>query len=242
MATMTAPVQPAAKDVPARTHQRAGRELTAHDEDLLLAARAGSHAAFADLQRMYAPRLYKRILSITRNREDAEDALQDTFLHAYRGLPSFEARSQFSTWLTRIAINSALLMIRRRRTRPEIPLEFQSNRDDHFTIFDVQDSALDPEQLCDQKQRSQAILRSIKRLDPKLRTPIRIWMSREHSMKEIAESLGVSLAAVKARLHRARKSIGRTQARRNQKAGLNVSKNGGSAARVSKDAKANLAA
>ena len=87
-------------------------EALAGDEDLLLAARGGSHAAFAELQKIYSHRLYKRILSITRNREDAEDALQDTFLRAYLALPSFEGRSRFSSWLTRIGINSALMILR----------------------------------------------------------------------------------------------------------------------------------
>lgn len=70
------------------------QETTARDEELLLAARAGSHAAFAELQQTHARRLYKHIFSITGNAEDAEDALQDAFFRAYRGLPSFEGRAK----------------------------------------------------------------------------------------------------------------------------------------------------
>jgi RNA polymerase sigma-70 factor, ECF subfamily len=191
------------------------QEPTARDEELLLAAKAGSHAAFEELQRTYSNRLYKRIVSITRNREDAEDALQDTFFRAYRALPLFEGRSKFSSWLTKIAINSALMAIRKRRARPETSFEQQPGAEDDSSYFDVRDSALNPEQICDQNQRSQAILLAIQRLGPKLRTPIGIWMSREHSMEDLAQHLGISLAAVKARLHRARKRLRRSPALRN---------------------------
>ena len=180
---------------------------TGHDEQLLIAARSGSHAAFAELQKIYSSRLYKRILSITRNREDAEDALQDTFLRAYLALPSFEGRSQFSSWLTKIAVNSALMILRRRRTRPEAPFEPQSTYGEDNLPFDVRDNALNPEQLCDLNQRFCALMSAIQRLDPKFQIPIRIWISQEHSMKDLARELGISLASVKARLHRARKRL-----------------------------------
>ena len=101
----------------------ASTNVAKRDIDLLTKARAGSNAAFEEIQRFYSPRLYRRIHSITRNREDAEDALQDTFLHAFAALNSFQGKSQFSTWLTRIAINAALMTIRRRRSRPEVSFE-----------------------------------------------------------------------------------------------------------------------
>ena len=81
------------------------------DLELVAAARAGSNAAFEELQSRHSRRLFRRINFITRNHEDAEDALQETFLHAYLALDSFEGRSQFASWLTRIAINSALMVL-----------------------------------------------------------------------------------------------------------------------------------
>jgi RNA polymerase sigma-70 factor (ECF subfamily) len=194
---------------------RMNEESTARDEELLLAARAGSHAAFGELQKSYSNRLYCRILLITRNREDAEDALQETFFRAYLALPSFEGRARFSTWLTKIAINSALMTIRKRRARPETSFEQQTRFGDDRAWFDVPDSALNPEQLCDQRQRSLAVHCAIQGLDPKLRTPIGIWISQEHSMKDLAQHLGVSLASVKSRLHRARKQLVRSPSLRN---------------------------
>ena len=93
------------------------------DLELVAAAKGGSSAAFEELQSRYSRRLFRRIQLITKNHEDAEDALQETFLHAYLALDSFEGRSQFASWLTRIAINSALMVLRRRRTRAEVPFE-----------------------------------------------------------------------------------------------------------------------
>jgi RNA polymerase sigma-70 factor (ECF subfamily) len=186
---------------------RVNWDAAAHDDELLRAAKAGSHAAFAELQKMYAHRLYKCILSITRNHEDAEDALQDTLIRAYRGLPSFEGRSKLSSWLTRIAINSALMTMRKCRSRPEIPLEQPLGRGEDSSSFDVRDGALNPEQFCDQNQRCDRIKRAIHRLNPALRTTMFIRISKEKSVREIAHELDVSVVSAKSRLHRARKRL-----------------------------------
>ena len=187
-------------------------EVLTRDEELLLAARGGSHAAFAELQRTHSPRVFKRILSITRNREDAEDALQDAFLKAYLALPSFEGRCKLSSWLTRIGINSALMILRRRRCRPETSFEQHQDFEGDGAYVNVRDDALDPEQLYDQQQRCHAIRCALQRLDPKLRAAMGIRLSEEHSMEEIAQGLGVSVASVKARLYRARKRLLRSPA------------------------------
>ena len=182
-------------------------QASARSEQLVAAAKAGSHSAFSELQKLYSGRLYKRIISITRSHEDAEDVLQDTFLRAYQALPSFQGRSQFSTWLTRIAINSALMAIRRERSRPKASLDLQFGPGDDAYAFDVCDNALNPEQVCDQKQQVRMILNAVERLDPKLRTPIHILIDEKRSMRELAHRLRISVASVKARLHRARKRL-----------------------------------
>jgi RNA polymerase sigma-70 factor (ECF subfamily) len=177
------------------------------DEKLVAAVRAGSGAAFGELQNLYSARLYRRIFSITRSREDTEDVLQETFLLAFTRIDSFEGRSQFSTWLTRIAINSALMCLRRRRTRPEISLQEQPEVGEEIYSFDFRDTSLNPEQICDLRQRSGIMLAEIEKLDPKSRSVVGIWIKKECSMKEVASTLDVSLATVKARLHRARKKL-----------------------------------
>lgn len=187
-----------------------GSDAVQPDLELVAAAKAGSKAAFEELQRRYSTRLYKRILSMTKNREDAEDALQDTFLRAYISLHSFEGRSQFVSWLTRIAINSALMILRKRRSKPEISFDMRSGSDGQILSFDVRDTALNPEQICEQRQRCYCALRAVHRLHPKLRETLSVWMNQECSMKEVACTLDLSLAAVKARVHRARKRLGCT--------------------------------
>ena len=141
------------------------------DLELVAAARAGSNAAFEELQSRYSRRLYRRIQSITRNHEDAEDALQETFLRAYLALDSFEGRSQFASWLMRIAINSALMVLRRRRSRSEVSFEPSSESGEPAQTIDVPETALNPEQLYDLRQRSDCALRAIRKLDINLRTP-----------------------------------------------------------------------
>ncbi|QNI30503.1 sigma-70 family RNA polymerase sigma factor [Alloacidobacterium dinghuense] len=177
------------------------------DGELVAAARAGSGAAFDELQRLYSYRLYKRILSITRNREDAEDALQNTFLRAFVAIDSFEGKSQFFTWLSRIAINSALMTIRRRRTRVEVRLQQSPESGADVHTFDIYDTAPNPEEICDLKQRRNRMFSAIERLDPKSRNAIWIWVSQECSMKQMAHTLDVSSAAAKSRLLRARKKL-----------------------------------
>jgi RNA polymerase sigma-70 factor, ECF subfamily len=180
----------------------AGRDL-----ELVAAARAGSGAAFEELQSRYSRRLYRRTRSMTGNHEDAEDALQETFLHAYLALQSFEGRSQFASWLTRIAINSALMVLRRRRSRPEVLFEPSSESEEPAAAIDVRDNALNPEQLYELKQRSDCAMRAIGMLSVNLRTPITTWVEQDCSVKELARALNLSLATVKARLYRARKQL-----------------------------------
>lgn len=187
-----------------------GEEVAPHDqnEDLLLALRTGSSAAFNQLQKRYSKLLYRRILSITRNHEDAEDALQDTFMRAFQAFDSFQGRSHVSTWLTRIAINSALMVIRRRRPScAEASLTPPSRSEAGFQEFDVPDSAPTPEEACDLKQRLDGMWNAIERLDPKSRHALGIQVTMEYTLEEMAHTLDVSVAAAKARLHRARKRL-----------------------------------
>jgi RNA polymerase sigma-70 factor (ECF subfamily) len=143
-------LQPGSTFPAVRNRQSAG----SLDLELVAAARAGSNSAFEELQGRYSRRLYKRIQSITRNHEDAEDALQETFLRAYLALDSFQGRSQFASWLMRIAINSALMVLRRRRSRLEISFEPSSDSGEPTQTIDIPETALNPEQLCELRQRS----------------------------------------------------------------------------------------
>jgi RNA polymerase sigma-70 factor, ECF subfamily len=171
--------------------------------NLVAAARAGSSAAFAELREMYARRVYRKLLTMTKNREDAEDALQDTFLRAYMALHTFEERSSFYTWVTRIAINSALMILRRRRVRSEVSFDSPAE-EETISGFEFKDSGPSPEHICVHRQRYDYMLRSIWKLQPRLRQVIEMQMMGNCSIREIAQALEISEPAVKSRLARAR--------------------------------------
>jgi RNA polymerase sigma-70 factor (ECF subfamily) len=176
----------------------------AQDDELVMAVKAGSPGAFAELHAMYSRRLYNTIVSITKSPEDAEDALQETFLRVYRAIHTFEGRSSVYSWLTRIAINSALMVLRKRRARPEVSLDLEPDAPGAEAICsEAKDSALDPEQLYDLHQRRVKLMRAVHNLNAHLRGPIRMRMAKESSIREIGQALNISEAAVKARLRRA---------------------------------------
>jgi RNA polymerase sigma-70 factor (ECF subfamily) len=178
-------------------------EAHQRDERLVSAAKTGSTTAFSELFSLYSKSILKRTLSITGNMQDAEDAMQDTFLKAFVHLKQFDGRSKFYTWLTRVAINSSLMFLRKRRTRRETSFEIASPSDDVST-FEIKDTRPNPEECHDQTQRYRLVLRSIRRLPTNSRSAVELRIIGERSEAETAESLGISVSAVKARMFRAR--------------------------------------
>lgn len=185
-----------------------GDELASGREDpLVTAIRAGAPEAFAQLYGIYSPRLYRTIIAITKNPEDAQDALQETFLRAHLRVHAFEGRSSIYSWLSRIAINCALMILRKRRTRPEVLFDPQPDHRCEAIFFEVKDSAPNPEEAYDLRQRQTKTLRAIRRLDPKLQAVLRMQTMHEWSVKEISQALNISEAAAKSRLYRARQQL-----------------------------------
>jgi RNA polymerase sigma-70 factor (ECF subfamily) len=174
------------------------------NDNLIFAAKSGSPAAFAGLWDIHSQKIYRRLLTITKNREDAQDALQDAFLHAYKALHTFEGRSSFNTWLTRIAINSALMILRKRRIRPEVSFDVENEMGEQISVFEVKDNGPSPEHICDQHQQCARVLELIGKLRPCLRQVVEMRLTQSYSIKEIAHALAISEAAVKSRLSRAR--------------------------------------
>ncbi len=182
------------------------------DLRLVMAVRAGSEGAFTELHRLYANSLYRKIISITKNHEDAEDVLQETLLRAYLALDSFEGRSKLQSWLTRIAINSSLMTLRKRHVRREPSNESLSFSDDEVPQLQAKDPSPNPEQSCLQRETWLRVVRAMAGLQPHLRTAMQFHVSRGCSMEELAHMLNVSVAAVKSRLYRARRHVAeRTQ-------------------------------
>jgi RNA polymerase sigma-70 factor, ECF subfamily len=183
-------------------------EMDAGREDpLVRAVQAEVPEAFAQLYAIYSPRLYRTITAITKNPEDAQDALQETFLRAHLRVHAFEGRSDIYSWLTRIAINCSLMILRKRRTRPEVLFDPQPDQRCEAISFEVKDSAPNPEEAYDLRQRQTKTLRAIRRLDPKLQAALRMQMMRDWSVKEISQALNISVSAAKSRLYRARQQL-----------------------------------
>jgi RNA polymerase sigma-70 factor, ECF subfamily len=180
--------------------------MTMNDELLVLAAKSGDTTAFVELRRRHATKVLRTIYRVTRNWEDAEDALQDSFLQAYLHLNKFENRSTFASWLTRIAINSALMILRKKRPY-EISIDdtragFEAG--DKWELRDLRD---DPEARYVQIERNEKLRSAILRLRPNLRDVLELQQTQEFSVKELAQVLGISSAAAKSRVLRARTAL-----------------------------------
>jgi len=141
---------------------------------------------------------------ITRHREDAQDAVQESFLSAYVHLEKFDERARFSTWLTRIAINAALMKIRKNRVSRKVGVE------DAVNAIPLSDSVPNPEETCARTEQKAALRDAIAKLRPTLRNVIELHDLQEYSLHETAETLGISVAAAKARLFHARAALRRT--------------------------------
>lgn len=182
--------------------------VASEEESLLACARAGDAAAFASLAMPHRDRILRLAQRILRNREDAEDAVQTAFLDAMRHLDSFQGRSRFSSWLTRIALNSAFMRLRSGRRRTEIPLD-EILQPDNAARFQVAEGRPNPEQECSIKEAGLLIAKAIDRLGPIYSEVLHLFHVQELSAKEAARILGVPVGTVKARLHRARSRLSR---------------------------------
>jgi RNA polymerase sigma-70 factor (ECF subfamily) len=176
------------------------------EQALVAAAKQGQAEAFGALCRPLARKLIESAQRITRNREDAEDALQDAFLSAFIHIKNFDGRSSFSTWLTRIAINSALMTLRKKRSSLEIPVGF-GEADANGVGWDVRDPSANPEKLCAQRENERILREAIRELRPTIRQVVEIQQLQEISMKEIAGMIGVSVTAAKGRLFHGRRAL-----------------------------------
>lgn len=178
------------------------------EENLLACARAGDAAAFASLAMPHRDRILRLAQRILRNREDAEDAVQTAFLDAMCHLDSFQGRSRFSSWLTRIALNSAFMRLRSGRRRTEMSLD-EILQPDNGARFQVAEGRPNPEQECSIKEAGLLIAKAIDRLGPIYSEVLHLFHVQELSAKEAARILGVPVGTVKARLHRARSRLSR---------------------------------
>ena len=174
------------------------------DDDLIRDAQSGDREAFAELCRRHAQTARQKIHGIVRHREDAEDALQETFLRAFANLGGFRQASQFSTWITSIGINAALTVIRKRKSRREFDVEANSPEG---LAWDFADQTPDPESRVAKRQLLLLLRAEFQTLPPQTRDVMTTYYDHDHSQQEAADVLGISLAAFKSRLLRGRRSL-----------------------------------
>ncbi len=185
-------------------------QVVKDDESALVAAaKAGDISAFETLVGRYERKIFRLTQNITQNREDAEDAMQEAFLKAYEHLQSFEGNSRFYTWLVRIAVNQALMKLRKRRPNV-VSLDEEVNTGEDMVPREVEDWGPSPADRYAQTELSDILTKVIGDLDPPFRIVFQLRDIEELSTEETAEALGLSVPAVKSRLLRARLKLRQT--------------------------------
>jgi RNA polymerase sigma-70 factor, ECF subfamily len=207
--------------------------IPANEAQLIRAGQRGDQQAVETLFRRYHRPLFQTALRVLGNTEDAEDALQDGLLSAYRNLKRFEGRSQFSTWLTRIVINAALMRRRSAKARPAISLDEPPREEELPAAERFADSGPTPEQVFANTEIREMLSENLDRLSPLLRTAFVLREVEGYSTGEAARKLGVTENTLKARLWRARHQLAERLGRRLRRMRDNISGGGMSDAECS---------
>jgi RNA polymerase sigma-70 factor, ECF subfamily len=176
------------------------------DESLLSAACSGDSQAFVELSKPHFQRTLLTLYRITKNWQDAEDALQEALMKAFMHLDSFQGKARFSTWFTSIAVNTALMLLRKRRGILSIATD-SAGEVGASSAWDLKDSRENPEQSFERLQRAAFVQSAVMQLPQELRKVAELRYSQDLSYDEIAQRLGISLSAAKSRLLRARTAI-----------------------------------
>ena len=177
------------------------------DERLIALTRRGQHAAFETLFSRYHSRLLSFCRHMLGSREDAEDVLQEAFLKAYEHLGNFQGNSKFYTWIVRIAVNEALMKLRKRRGDRTVPLDEPVDTGEEMVQREIAVWEDNPEQHYSREEIQEILDQAIETLKPDFRTVFTLRDIEELSTEETAEALGISIPAVKSRLLRARLAL-----------------------------------
>jgi RNA polymerase sigma-70 factor (ECF subfamily) len=179
-------------------------QVVKEDEPILVAAaKGGDISAFETLVGRYERKIFRLAQNITQNKEDAEDVMQEAFLKAYEHLGEFQGNSRFYTWLVRIAVNQALMKLRKRRPN-QVSLDEEVDTGEESMPREVEDWGPSPEERYKQSELSGILSNTIAELEPSFRIVFQLRDIEEMSTEETAEALGLSIPAVKSRLLRAR--------------------------------------
>lgn len=179
-----------------------GQWANASETTLVEYAKSGNHSAYSELVRRHSTLAFRTAYRITQNKQDAEDAVQDSLFRAFNRINSFDGRSAFATWLTRIAINSSLMILRKRRKHVSTSLDDEEEID-----LQITDPAPGPELLLVELERNTAVRNAVRRLSPVLRSSIEDRYWKEMSTQDVAAFNGVTVAAAKSRQMRGRREL-----------------------------------
>jgi RNA polymerase sigma-70 factor, ECF subfamily len=186
----------------------ARQRTDARDEyAFLIAAKSGDSAAFEFLCKQSANMVFRVARRMVRNKEDAEDVLQEAFKQAFIHLKTFNGHSRFSTWLSRIAINAALMKLRKKQRLWDVSLDESDENDQSSPRLDVEDQSPNPEQLYAQMERRRILSEAMNELTPGTRKVIELREIDERSGEETAQIMGISVSAVKARVFHGRRKL-----------------------------------
>lgn len=197
---------PLQREPESHLHQRVDGGPVRHEWAVIQRAIAGDSEALEDLFTRHRQKLLRVAFRVLHNREDAEDALQDALLNAYQNLGTFQGQSQFSTWLTRIVLNAALMKRRRERVRLHASLEEKRGNGVTFEQI-LADARPTPEQVCVQVQNRLLVTELLLRLAPTIRAALHLRYVHGLTLVQAARAAGVSLAAMKTRLFRGRQQL-----------------------------------
>ena len=177
------------------------------ERTLVVAARNGDEQAFETLFKRYQRKTLAVVLRYTRVVEDAEDIVQQSLYKAFAHLCQFQGESSFSTWLTRIAINESLMFLRHIRLTREVSIDSIGDAEGSPIILEKPDSNPNPEIRCSQREEVLILSKAVRNLSPRPRTTIELSELRELSTSETARRMGLSVAAVKARIFRGKRKL-----------------------------------
>jgi RNA polymerase sigma-70 factor (ECF subfamily) len=177
------------------------------DMPLVAAAKNGNRKAFEILVERHEQRVFFVARRITRTREDAEDVVQQSFQKAFTHLGKFEGRSAFSTWLTRIAVTEALMLLRRSRGKREVFIDDLNGNEETASTLEVPDSSPDPEAIYSQREQAEMLSSALNELSPGIRKAIQLRELDERSSEETAQIMGISVAALKGRMFHGRRKL-----------------------------------
>jgi RNA polymerase sigma-70 factor, ECF subfamily len=176
------------------------------DSTLVAATKNGESQAFEFLVKRHEAKTFSVALRITRNREDAQDVVQQSFHKAFMHLDRFQEKSSFSTWLTRIVINEGLMCLRKNRSRREISLDDVKSEPEELFPVEIADRGKDPAEIYEQRENERILCEAMNQLSAEFRTVVCLLLE-ERTIGETAEILGLGIGILKARLFRARQKL-----------------------------------